>query len=145
VTIDGPAVVIRGKHTPPVSIQYPQAGTMIELERARTIVNPLAQTPLQVKSVVIYDGDVALTRPAEGQVDGRQVRVEGDGVMPQSLADYRLGIGEFSVLLDYVTLIDGIELPLERTGGYRVIGPVAPSNGSAGQEEYIVWIGTGRG
>jgi hypothetical protein len=144
VTIDGPAVVNRNS----VGVQYIPPGTTVELGRddvisypagrARTILNPLATTLLHFKSAVFYDGDAALTHP-HPLPDNLHVRVDGDGVLPYSLARYPNN--EVAVQLDYVQLFPDAPVPRERWGQDRIIGPVDPQAGPAGHEGYILWVG----
>ncbi|MGH2561035.1 MAG: hypothetical protein ACRDJH_18370, partial [Thermomicrobiales bacterium] len=129
-------------------IEYVQAGTTVELGRgdtisypagrARTVVNPLSTIKLLLKSAVFYDGDIALTRPAEPLPDGVRVRVNGDGTLPMTLAEYPSG--GVSVRLDYITSIVGTGLPNERGTQRRIIGPVDPQAGPEWAEGYVLWV-----
>ncbi len=153
--IDAPAVVVRGRHTIKANVEYPLAGTTVELVRGdtisypaghrRTIVNPLEQTPLQLKSIVLYDGDVTLTKPADQPSDGFQFRIDGDGVLPTPLG--QIQSHEVAVKLDYIQIVPGVDVPEERSGQRRIIGPVDPLQGPSSQpmEGYFVWVGPTRG
>lgn len=153
VTIDGPAVISRNADPVRRLYEYPEAGTTVELGRgdtiaypagrARTIANPLSTTALHFKSAVFYEGNVALTRPADPQPAGLRVRVEGDGTIPAPIADSLNS--EVVVELDYIQIITGTTLPDRRGDQYRVIGPVDPQAGPEGQEGYVLWVGLPRG
>jgi hypothetical protein len=148
VTIDAPVVVNGNSDPETAGVQYIPSGTTVELGRgevisypagrARTILNPLSTTLLHFKSAVFYDGDAALTRP-NPLPDNLHVRVDDNGVLPYSLARYPNN--ELAVQLDYVQLFPGASVPHERWGNDRIIGPVDPQAGPAGQEGYILWVG----
>jgi hypothetical protein len=148
VTIDGPAVANRNSVPSGIPVQYLQAGTTVELSRgdvisyptgrARTIRNPLSTTLLHFKSAVFYGGDAALTRP-KPLPGNLHVRVDGDGMLPFSLAKYPNN--EVAVALDYVELDPDAPL-LDEPGTYRcVIGPVDPRAGFEGIAGYALWVG----
>jgi len=138
VTVDTPAIVHRGRFTHKATYEYPLAGEPVELVRgdsisyaagrAKTVTNPLTTIPMQLKSAVFYIGDVTLTRPADGTSDGRQIRVDGDGLLSQPLSRETYG-GGFDVLLEYVELFPGtdeLEPDVFGLSGTVVIGPVDP-------------------
>jgi hypothetical protein len=152
VTVDAPAVVSRAGLPMEADVKYLPPGAVAELAqgdsisypagRKRTIVNPLSTVTLRFKSAVFYDGDVALTRPAELQPVGVRVQVDGDGVLPRPLADY---VGnEVDVVLDYIQVPEGAELPDVRSGRQRIIGPVDPVQPEI-QEGYVLWVGETHG
>lgn len=113
-----------------------------ELGTKLEITNPFQTSLLQFKTVLFYDGDPSVI-DLEATGEAARMIVDGDGVLPQSVANY--APSGMNVMLTYSQLLDGYPFPPESTSHTVIIGPVDPVNGPVGKEGFILWVSQGQG
>jgi len=113
-----------------------------EVGTKRTVSNPLAGTPLTLKTVLIYDGDPSLGNLVEGSEGppAFAATVDGDGKLPLTVGEY--GPLGPALLLNYVRVLDDYPFSSE-VGGLRVVmGPVAGSADPTEVDGWVLWAST---
>ena len=127
------------------------AGTPVELESGDIVTyelgtklglaNPLASSPLLIKSVVFFDGDPSPVNLVES--GEYTARVDGDGALPKSIDQY--GDRQPGIIINYVYIDEGYPFPPAGSKKSVVLGPVDPLDGPVGTEGFVVWAMDGKG